>query len=461
MRTSPKTTVIPSEKIVADLRKKLKREKEKNKRQNASKKRLKEKNTDLKKQFKLTRIKNYTYPLEIIRLAVIMNMQLDISLRGVSKTLSQVGELLGYPIKKISHMTIRNWSLKLGQFFLESTLNGGKYVLIADESIEIGRERLLLLLLVPIEKYSPIVPLEMRDVKVLDLGVQESWKATEIVAKIKEKTEQYGVEISYGISDKCKTLRRAMKDMNISWIGDCTHEMSNISKSLFKKDKETTDYLIEMNKVRRKWILSKHRLLVPPEIRTKDRFQTMFVVHKWAANILADWEGLTNEEKTELQFVKQDSKVVEPMKQCYEVITKFSEIFKTKGIQQTSLELWKDEVRTFKKEVKLTDKAKQFISKMNDYLKIQMETLPNVKQILCCSDVIESMFGKYKNKRMKIITDDVLKITAFTKNITLEDVEKAMLSINTAAVQAWKSKNTTLSKFVLLNLKKKRLKMVA
>ena len=461
MRTRSKTTSNLSKKRNTDIKIKLKRQKEKTKRKEGKIKLLKEKNVELKEGANLTFIKNYVYPSEIIRLAVIMNMQLGISLRGVSGTLKVVGEMLNFPIEKISHSTVRNWSLKLGQYFLKLPIDPGKYVLIADESVEIGRERLMLLLVVPIEKYSPIVPLDFECVKVLNLGVQESWSASDIVKKIKEKTEQNEIEIVYGISDKCSTLKKAMRDLDIRWIGDCTHAIANISKSLFEENKATTIFIIEMNKIRRKWSVSTHHLLVPQRLRDRDRFQTLFIIHKWAEKILQGWDSLTRKEKAELKFVKKNKTLIKTMRQCYEIIAKFSAIFKTKGIQKVSLKLWEDEMKLYKKEEKLSHKSKQFISGLNKYLKIQTETLPDIDQILCCSDVIESMFGKYKNKLMKIMTDDVLQITAYTKKITLEEVENAMLSINTNAVLEWKKNNTTESKFALLSKKRKLNKMVA
>lgn len=409
----------------------------------------------LKKENTPTQVKGHKYPLELIWMAVLMHINFNVSLRGVSQSMVKLGELYGLTTKYISHMTIRNWCLKFGLYCLLSPINSGKYVLIIDESVEIGRERLLLLLVIPVEYYSPIVALRMEDVKVLDLGVQQSWTATQVAQKIKQKTEMHGLEISYGISDKCSKLRRAMRECGLKWIGDCTHEMANVSKAIFKKDVLANAFIIKMNLLRRKWILSKHTLLVPPELRTKNRFHQMFIIHKWAEQILSEWGSICESAKEELFFVQEGKPLIKVMRQCYDLIEVFSSIFKAKGIHNNSLEQWKETVKEYKEQQPLSEQAAFFIKKMDEYLNRQKANIPENIQILCCSDIIESTFGKYKNKGVKIITDDVLKIAAYSKKSSLGEVARAMQEIKIKDTLEWKQNNTTISKLALLKQKRK------
>ena len=410
---------------------------------------------DLKKDSAPTKVKNHHYPLELIWMSVLMHIKFNVSLRGVSQSIMKLGQLYGLKIDCLSHMTIRNWCLKFGLYCLSQRLSSGKYVLISDESVEIGRERLLLLYVIPIEDYSPIAPLSMEDVKVLDLGVKTAWSSEDVAKRIQTKAELYGLEIVYGISDNCSKLKRAMAQCNLKWIGDCTHEIANVSKALFKKDKESNSFISKMNRLRRKWILSKHMLLVPPQLRTKDRFNQMFIIHKWAEQILADWQNINAEAREELKFVQKNKALIKSMRQCYDLINIFCTIFKAKGVQQNSLKAWKMKVQEYKNNELLCTKALQFIKKMNAYLDKQKETIPQEMQILCCSDIIESTFGKYKNKGVKMITDDVLKIAGYSNPITLEEIQQAMQYTRAVDVIKWKEKNTTVSKLALLKRKKK------
>ena len=300
----------------------------------------------------------------------------------------------------------------------------------------------------------------MEDVKVLDLGVQTAWSSEQVAERIKSKTEKYGLEIVYGISDNCSKLKRAMKLCNMRWIADCTHEIAKVSKRLFKQDEESNKFITKMNLLRRKWILSKHVLLVPPELRTKDRFNQMFIIHKWAEQILKEWQSISAEAKKELQFVQQNKELIKSMRQCYELIDLFSAIFKSKGIQNNSMQQWDRAVQKYKSQEALYGKAKEFIEKMNEYLERQRLIIPEEMQILCCSDIIESTFGKYKNKRgAKIMTEDVLKIAAYPELKDTEQVKLAMESIKIVQIQDWKKQNTTVSK--LARLKKFKSKSAA
>lgn len=408
-----------------------------------------------KRASKLAKVENYNYPLELIWMGILMHINFNVSLRGVSQSLMKLGQLYKLKFENLSHMTIRNWCLKFGLFRLSQELSNGKYVLISDESVEIGRERLLLLYVIPIENYSPIVPLRMEDVKILDLGVQTAWSADDIAIKIKAKREKYGLEIIYGISDNCSKLKKAMKNCNIKWIADCTHEIANVSKGLYKKDEASNRFITKMNLLRRKWILSKHFLLVPPELRSKNRFNQMFVIHKWAERMLNDWDDIGQEAKKELGFVQQNKELIKSMRQCYDLIDLFCLIFKGKGIQENSLKEWDEKIATYISRESLNAKPMQFVEKMNNYLVKQQLVLPQTMQIFCCSDIIESTFGKYKNKGVKIITDDILKIAGYSSQTTMEEVERAMQQIKMAQVEEWKKENTTISKLALLKRNKK------
>ena len=128
-------------------------------------------------------------------------------------------------------------------------------------------------------------------------------------------------------------------------------------------------------------------------------------------------------------------------------------------IYLSSLKEWQELVNDYRKKNKedWTEQEEQFITNMNDYLSNQKAKLPNVDQILCCSDIIESMFGKYKNKGgVKIITEDDLKIAAYSEDKNIFQIKQAMEHVKIADVLNWKKNNTTISKLALLKRIKKK-----
>lgn len=422
---------------------------------------------ELKKHGELTRVKEHPYPLELMWLGVIMRISYNISLRGVSQSLCKIGDLYGLAIDYISPSTVRNWCLKFGLYCLFQPIKSGKYVLILDESVEIGKEHLMVLLVVPIKNSSPIQALSLDDIRVLDVKVQSSWKGKEIADLIK-KHQAAGVEISYGISDGGHTLKNALSRCGITWVSDCTHEMANRAKALFKNDESFNGFIKRLNALRAKWIMSKNNFYVPPGLRAKSRFHQLFIVHKWARFILNSWDKIPEITKIELDFVKQEEALVVVMEQFHFLIDTFATIFKNRGIQKISIQQWQTQITAFLEDLEqykshVDQRVKSFIDAMNTYLEKQQAKFDNPNhdnQILCCSDIIESSFGKYKNKGgAKIMTEDVLNIAAYPEQKDKEQIKLAMQSIKIVQIQDWKKQNTTVSK--LAQLKKFKAKSAA
>ena len=415
---------------------------------------------EIKERTRPTKVKNHTYPLELMWMAVVMRIGYNVSLRGVSQSLARLGELYGLAIDYISPASIRNWCLKFGLYcLLQRPIRSGKYVLILDESVEIGKEHLLVLLVVPVGQGSPVSALQLKDVKVLDLCVQPSWKSDEVAEMINKQKEAYGIELLYGISDKDTMLRKVLATCNLPWVGDCTHEMANRAKALFKDDAQFNGFIKELNALRAKWIMSKNNLYVPPGLRSKSRFHQLFIVHKWGQGILDNWHGIPQEARKELLFVKQAGQLIRMMADFHYLIEGFAKIFKSSGIQRNSMKQWDKLVGQYRRASNngLPEKVEQFIKGMNQYLTAQKSKFDGDLQILCCSDIIESTFGKYKNKGgAKIITEDVLKIAAYPERKELGDVKEAMQSVKIIDILDWKKKNTTVSKLALIKRQKKK-----
>lgn len=90
--------------------------------------------------------------------------------------------------------------------------------------------------------------------------------------------------------------------------------------------------------------------------------------------------------------------------------------------------------------IRLNDKEckiKFELKKDTFYIKIKQYSLEelallqtfDVSRIICTSDIIESMFGKYKERSKKgssTVTDDYLNIANFTENFSRAETKKAM-----------------------------------
>ena len=80
-----------------------------------------------------------------------------------------------------------------------------------------------------------------------------------------------------------------------------------------------------------------------------------------------------------------------------------------------------------------------------EYLKKESAGIDGQKPWLGSSDIIESIFGKYKNfsakTPMKEVGRTVLTMPVFTSEISLEEVKVAMENVSTQDVNDWLGKN--------------------
>ena len=399
-------------------------------------------------------VKGHPYRLELMTLGIVLHISYNISLRATANALYSIGVMYGNEVKKLSATTIRNWSLRMGLYYLSQQIDAGRYVLIADESISMGQEKLLVMLLVKIDNdvSHRIAPLEMSEVSVLHIQAKSSWKGADISTIIKGKmVENTGLEIVYALSDKGTNLRNAFKLSALTWVNDCTHLLSNCTQELYQQDEALNALIKAMNGSRARWALSHLAVYTPPALRKKARFHQIFAIYKWADMILEKWDLLPQAAKDELIYLKEHQKIIQTMKQIHSLIEDFSALVKGKGVHSHTEKLW---YLTYEKRCKeWTDKQDFIDTKLEkyhqtivDYIIQTKKSLPDESQILCCSDIIESMFGKYKNKGMaSIITDDALKMAAYPHKIQKKEVIKAMFETKNKAVKKWKKENTTVS----------------
>lgn len=415
-----------------------------------------------------TKVKGHPHCLELMLLGVLLNISYNISLRGTAKALYAMGLVYGRQAKKVSAGSIRNWGLRLGLYFLTRPLAPGRYALIADESISIGQEKLLVLLAVRLDsdRVGRIAPLRMSDVEVLHVQSRASWKGADISALIKQEAGQSaGIDLAYAISDQGSNLLNAFRLCGLTWVGDCTHLLSKCTQVLYQNDPELNALVRAMNSSRAKWALSHLALYAPPALRKKARFHQIFAVYKWGDTILEKWALLPQEAKDELACVEKNRPLIQTMKQIHGLIEDFCLLVKGKGINDCTHRQWQQKYEGRCAEwasqgICLDAKVEKYHLAILAFIARIRACLPEENQVLCCSDVIESIFGKYKNKGpFPMITDDALKIAAYAHDIQKEDIIRAMAAKSIKDIQAWKQENTTLS---LLALRRRfKLKMAA
>jgi hypothetical protein len=165
-----------------------------------------------------------------------------------------------------------------------------------------------------------------------------------------------------------------------------------------------------------------------------------------------------------LQYVQLHKDLIVELEQLHTVEEAFSSIFKYNGINGDSIEKWNDKMLIIKylfikKHQIVCSKTEQYLQLITIDIRETSYKMFDQKKVMCCSDIIESMFGKYKNKGVgKIITDDAFKIAAYPKYISFQDVENAMILIDYKYLE---QHNKEYKKPSLLAIRRKKLPKLA
>ncbi len=401
------------------------------------------------------KIFNHVYPAQMVAIAVFTVVHAGGSLRCAAKVAEFYAKMIGWKsYGQPSPTTIRNWVIRCGYSALTYARDlKGDYVVIIDESIQIGKEKLLLMLGVKIEQdQCYCAPLNGADVQVLGIEVQQSWTSPYIARFIKDNLSRYpGLRLLHVVSDRGTSLLAAMRSLNLRWVSDCSHVMMNAVKEIFGQDTALSEISASIGHIRRRLMLTDWSSLLPPTLRDKDRFLRIFTIVQWADRMDDYWSKLSKEGRQHIAFYRKAWPLIRRMRQVRDLIVIASAILKTAGLSEHSFQRWKDAVAQYLDTQKVvTKQARAFISKIDTYFTSHAALYKGQNQLLCCSDIIESTFSRYKNKGgMKAISADVLSIALYNREINREFVREALERVSCQEVEEWQTKNVCHNRYGL------------
>jgi len=343
---------------------------------------------------------------------------------------------------------VLNWTKKQGisQFREREFYQHQKWVLIADESIQFGNKKLLLVLAVPEDRCSQSKSLSYKDLTPLILKTSASWKSDEIVSEIKHDIDLS--QVSYCISDTGNNLTRTFKLLNCKHIADVNHKFTLIIQSVYEKNRLLDEYTKALSSLRAQKSMSKIARIVPPNQRIMNRFMNLKPLFKWGTrmiHLLDNNEFTDDDEKAALFFLEPLREFVIDTYQILIRLHKMQKILKNKGFDDNSA---KEAMKIFSN--MKSDNALKIRKQLDEYF-TDLTSKAEGKTICCSSDIIESCFGKYKevvkgNKTVGI-SDLCLCIAAMTGKNNLDEISQAMETISIKRVKEWKTKNITKTLF--------------
>lgn len=399
----------------------------------------------------------FSFPLKTISAAINLVVFGLISLRGAQKTFGYFSVWFKGSIP--SYVTIQQWIMRVGLFKLRSPVETrDDWVYILDHTIEYGTQKCLVILGFTLETFRKNkCVICHRDVEVLAIQIDENATATTVTAALQEVSRNTGKPAQI-ISDGGINLKKGIVDFigqkgnqSVRYTYDVTHKAALILKHYLQDDEEWNRFVEHTSQTKRSLVHTALAHIAPPKPREKSRWLNLGPYMKWfSKSSCIDKRKLNKKER-----IKYKEKL------CW------LPEFKSKTVEwDKMLEM----VNSLAKEVKANGfscKTELAFNKTIADLEINSSRLKNVKseiiEYICtqcqgvdyavpgCSDIIESVFGKYKSfsgkSPMKAIGKTILMIPVFTSDINPKEIKKALEAISEKDVKVWLEKNIGKSLF--------------
>lgn len=401
--------------------------------------------------------RNFTYSLSAIRFAILMVVFGFNSLRGSAMNFKFFAGVLrkGLP----TWTTIQNWILRFGLYKLLKPLPKRKdWIWIVDHTIEFGTKKCFVVLAVTHEIFKKKkYQLQHKDMEIALIDIQEKATGERISKVLKKLSCEIGNPIQV-VSDNGSNIKKGLglfqkksKKTIVSY--DITHKVSNELKKLLEKNRRWNLFINKIAETKRKTIHSELAHFSPPKPREKSRWLNLDFNLKWAEMILENkhqphFGRLTKQEKKFRELFGWLDEFTEELKEwralmC--IVTEAQTEVKKRGLSKETGQ--KFEKRLSKTKIEINKKsAEELKLKITEYFKTETAFIKSdAKTLLGTSDIIESIFGKYKifsaKTPMKEIGKSVLTIPILTSEVTIEEVKAAMAEVSNQKLCEWLEAN--------------------
>lgn len=389
--------------------------------------------------------------------------------RSIEKTAVLQTEYFEENHSSPSHVTMRNWVQKVGYYELTRTKAKGNWIIITDHSIQFGQEKILVVLGIEEKDFLLLNrPVTYEDLTPLLIKPAAKWNGVLVSTEIDKLKLEIG-NIIYATADYGSDLRKGLRLSNVIHIHDLSHMIALILEKLYSNDQRYQLLKSQMSRMRSKFIQTNIAEIVPPAGRNKSEYQNFERIINWANRALNlidnklkipieikklehyfDTQSLERMEK-ELDWLHEHTAFIEELTEINQVVKKIEKEFKHNGLNNKTLEICKAELG------KLTNpNGCTFRETFLAQIEAQKKLLPDTKKILFSSDILESTFGRYKNRLsenpMSSVSGLMLIIAAYTAKITPEYTKEVMEKVKTSNVKAWEEKQIGYTLFKKRNI---------
>jgi hypothetical protein len=331
------------------------------------------------------------------------------SLAAILSVLSNLNLISIY----IPHFTsIINWSLRFGLGKLKQVKPIHEpWLAIVDYSIGIGSKKILVVLRVPLNALSQQEQengIQLKDCECIGLHIDESPNGETVAKALTETFTNSGypkaiIKDNDSILNKGVRLLIERQGVDISAIDDISHVFSNALEKEFKSEEayqEMLDLRLNFNNQVRQTEIA---CLTAPQLRGKGRFLSISRQTNWL-KIMLELPIFSLQRETKISVEKvvhlksELTKMADSLNKFQnlaETSTKMMKLLKTKGLDEDTIKESKQLLNPLPAESHFKQVALNWLDKT---LAIKQKLIVDSSvTLLITSDIIESLFGSFKN----------------------------------------------------------------
>ena len=303
----------------------------------------------------------------------------------------------------------KSWMLKLGYYNItkKQTITDD-WIYIIDHSIQMGKEKLLLILGVRTKDLPRDRALKYEDVEIIDLQPVIKSTGEVVLEQIKEASKKTGNPRAI-VSDMGSDIKLGIEKFqevssSTAHVYDLKHKIALLVKKILERDDEWSKFKKFANFVAKKLQNSTLAGYRPAKQKEKARYMNIEDLVRWGDQISIKYEHLqTDKLKTEDE-IKLESVIADiakfeesveiwtEMVMVFQLIERFMNIH---NLQRDSYEKFYELHRGKLQKLK-TEEARGFAIQILSFIKEQQEVCNQNERLLHSSQIIESLFGKLK-----------------------------------------------------------------
>lgn len=401
------------------------------------------------------RCKGYRYPLLLILVCVRLVINASSSFRGVSASLQTIfGSYSYFENRSIpTPKTVSRWLTQVGHYKLtRQKERAGDWVYIIDNSIQVGKQKCMLILGFRMSQLPQMRALSFEDMEPIEMAVYEEINGEVIenaLTRASKKTGSPRVICSdEGPDIKPGVLKYIEKHSETLYIPDTIHKVSNFLKSELSNDVRWNKFTTLAKETKQKIQLTELGYLVPPSQRSKSRFMNIDQLIRWALQALAFLkqkrkasfanQALIEEHLGWLRFFEEDI-------QHFAILSHLMQLTRESVRQEGIHKETEKKLEEVFMGIPLSMEECQFVGNILDFLGEQSSKCKPWEVLQGSSEIIESLFGKLKNlgklDSTKGFTSLVLAGAACVGKTDIKVIATAINSSHIKDVESWVKEN--------------------